>query len=286
MEAAKSRSALCASKIVSSNPLDSFRRLAHLFVSTEDSKILKERYEKFAGLEGPIGADRNFADSPEWTGRNNPSHTDSLFINTTQVIYCAPDLGEYDDGLNGPKKWDNARQRVLADKSALVLIQKDIAAQGWDDKNLKVEATTITAPPTLLTREEAARISDTITFNPIWLEHRIQEGGLFFSDETFEKMKKKGALAELKKEWKDGKRATPIDSLIEDLSVTLHHEMFHLSAFGSHNDLPAPDPRAYFWMNNIEYRFRDNPELMAILALIFDLKQNRKVTVNKDGELK
>jgi hypothetical protein len=127
--------------------------------------------------------------------------------------------------LNGPKKWDNARQRVLADKSALVLIQKDIAAQGWHDKNLKVEATTITAPPTLLTREEAARISDTITFNHIWLEHRIQEGGLFFSDETFEKMKKKGALAELKKEWKDGKRATPIDSLIEDLSVTLHHEV-------------------------------------------------------------
>jgi hypothetical protein len=62
--------------------------------------------------------------------------------------------------------------------------------------------------------------------------------------------------------------------------------MFHLSAFGSHNDLPAPDPRAYFWMNKMEYRFRDNPELMATLALIFDLKQNGKVTVNKDGELK
>lgn len=62
-------------------------------------------------------------------------------------------------------------------------------------------------------------------------------------------------------------------------------QMFHLDAFGGYNDTPD-DGRAYNWMNNIENKVRDNPELMAIIALIFDLKENKKLTVNKDGELK
>ncbi|KAL6912408.1 hypothetical protein FSST1_010168 [Fusarium sambucinum] len=63
-------------------------------------------------------------------------------------------------------------------------------------------------------------------------------------------------------------------------------ELFNFNAFGGHKDLPADDTGAYGWMNNVENKLRDNPDLMAILALIFDLNQNRKTTVNKGREMK
>ncbi|KAM0351836.1 hypothetical protein ACHAPU_002349 [Fusarium lateritium] len=278
VEIAKSRSAFCASKITSINPFDPFKRLARLLVAERETNELKKRFEKFAGLEGPIGKDSGFADSGEWKDREDPSQTDF-------VLYCAPDLGEKEVPYNGNKPWDNARQRILADDSALILIQRDIAAGTWHDPSKKIEAITNRAPPTLLGKDEAAKLANTITFNPIWLNYRMENGGFFVGDEALEKMTKKGALAELKKHWTDTKKATPVDTMIEDLSVTVHHEMFHLTAFGAYDDLPDNDS-AYNWMNNIEHKLIDNPELLAILALIFDLRENKKVTVNKDGEMK
>ncbi|KAF5676108.1 hypothetical protein FHETE_2235 [Fusarium heterosporum] len=284
MEIAKSRSAFCASKLREidamnhRNPLYGAPDTALPICATEADVLLQERYEMFGELEGPIGKDSGFADSDEWRGRNNPFQTDF-------VLYCAPDLSEREVPLNGMQPWDNARQRILAPDNALILIQRDIDAGTWADPEKKAEAVTFRAPPTLITGEEAARIPNTITFNPIWLNHRMQEGGLFASDESLEKMTKKGALAELKKSWKPNARATPVDTMIEDLSVTLLHEMFHTHAFGGYSDLPNNDV-AYNWMNNIEHKEKDNPELIAIIALIFDLKQNKKVTVNKDGEMK
>ncbi|KAF4986407.1 hypothetical protein FGRMN_10850 [Fusarium graminum] len=278
VEIAKSRSAFCGSKVNAIFPFDPFKRLARLLITDREAPELKKRYEMFASLEGPIGKDSGFADSDEWTKRSDPYQTDF-------VLYCAPDLGEKDVPFNGMKPWDNARQRILADDSALILIQRDIDAGTWHDQNKKIEAITNRAPPTLLSKDEAAKLANTITFNPIWLDYRMQNGGFFVGDEALEKMTKKGALAELKKHWTDTKKATPVDTMIEDLSVTVHHEMFHLTAFGGHDDLPDND-RAYNWMNNVEHRLIDNPELMAILALIFDLKENKKVTVNKEGEMK
>ncbi|CEI67894.1 hypothetical protein FVEN_g7824 [Fusarium venenatum] len=279
METAKSRSAFAVSKMTSINPFDSFIKLARLLTTSGDAGVLRGRYEKFAELNGPLGRDSGFADSTEWTGRTNPDRTDF-------ILYCAPDLVEKDTGYGQKHPLDNARQRILLDTSALVMIRDDIKAGTWKNPEKKIAAVTETTPATLLPQDEAAKIPNTITFNPIWLNSMIQNGGLFASDETMEKMTKKGALAELQKSWTDKKRATPIDALVNDLATTIHHELFHLNAFGSHKDLPADDIGAYGWMNNVENKLRDNPDLMAILALIFDLKQNKKITVKKDGEMK
>ncbi|KAF4450511.1 hypothetical protein F53441_6366 [Fusarium austroafricanum] len=281
VETAKSRSAFAASKIKSLGALDllnSFRRLANLLVTFDGLKTLGARYEKFAGVEGPIGANSGFADSPEWTGRSNPSNIDF-------VIYCAPDLARVPDYPEFT--YDRAKMRVLASDNPLLQIQKDIEANKFADKEKINLAVTFNAPSTMIeNQEEAAKIPDTITVNPVWMATKNQEGELFSSDEKFEKMKKKGALAELKKEWKGDKKATPVDKMFNDLAGTIHHEMFHLSAFGAHLDLPEKSPKAYNWMYNVEMKILDNPELMALLALIFDLKENKKVMVNKDGELK
>lgn len=61
--------------------------------------------------------------------------------------------------------------------------------------------------------------------------------------------------------------------------------MFHLSILGKQKDLPSEDPhRAYHWMDNFERKLIDNPELMALLALIFDLRNNYKAVVTETGE--
>ncbi|KAF4944215.1 hypothetical protein FSARC_14730 [Fusarium sarcochroum] len=278
METAKSRSALCASRI--NNPFHrSYKKLAKILVpKDEDLEILKERYRKFDNVKGPIGEKSGFAASPDWTDRNDPFRNDFL-------LYCATDLDELDDGHGRFIPWDNARKRPLKEDNALVVIQRDIEAGTWHNENYRVEAATAIAPPAFLPAEEGAKVADTITFNPIWLETKIANGDLLFNTTTLEKMKKEEALDELKKGWKNGKQATPVDHLIGSLEGTLLHEMFHLSAFGSHKDLPD-NGRAYGWMNNVKYKEVDNPELMAILGLMFDLKKNHKVTVNEAGELK
>ncbi|KAF5020849.1 hypothetical protein F66182_7104 [Fusarium sp. NRRL 66182] len=280
METAKSRSAFAASRIDSFlHP--NFKKLGQILIGKDDftnrAKTLKTRFENFKNLNGPIGKDSNFADSAEWTGRENPTNADF-------VIYCAPDVGEIGD-LN-PIPIDNARQYILGAENPLILINKDIAAKGWHDENKKVGAVTNNAKPNVPTSEdEIKKIPDTITLNPIWLDYKIANGGLLFNPELLTDLKKEGALDVMKETWEDNKRATPVDTPMGDLASTLHHEIFHLSAFGSHKDLPSDEPeRAYNWMNNVERKLIDNPELMAFLGLIFELREKHKATVTEAGD--
>lgn len=50
-------------------------------------------------------------------------------------------------------------------------------------------------------------------------------------------------------------------------------------------DLLAPIfPKRVIVVENIERKLIDNPELMALLALIFDLRNNYKAVVTETGE--
>lgn len=119
-------------------------------------------------------------------------------------------------------KIDRARQYILGPDSGLILIQKDIDDDKW---NSRIMGVTQNTPSIQLTPDERTQTPDTITFNPLWLESRINGEGMFFSQETIDLMKKKEALDTLKEKWTDTNRPTPVDTLMDDLAGTLHHEV-------------------------------------------------------------
>lgn len=60
--------------------------------------------------------------------------------------------------------------------------------------------------------------------------------------------------------------------------------MFHLTAFGRMAD---DGNGAYLWVNNVNRKNRENPDLMAIIAVVIELlnREGGQYTVSEEGKV-
>lgn len=134
-------------------------------------------------------------------------------------------MSQKDTGYGSTVPFDDARSRSLGPDSPLILFQKEMEKGTWLNDKVRIAASTSRDTVSIVTEGDVSRIPNTITINPIWLQDKIKNGELFVRDETLKKMTDKNALSELKKGWTDGSRSTPVDTMIEDLSGLVHHEV-------------------------------------------------------------
>ncbi|KAK4086974.1 hypothetical protein PCL_12615 [Purpureocillium lilacinum] len=252
-----------------------------------------EQFRLYNGLEGPIGApsDKNtltgaiYLDSDAWkaVAKDNDKH----YLNF--VIYCAPDILEERDEW-GNRIWtDFGRQRQFTlGGSTLVQMKTEADNNAWNNPKSKILGLTETDKPgereNGLPRGDLKKIAETITLHPLWLREMKDHAYDLLTAEKLADIKKPSAWRTFLQRLKDAEpEARPIDALM-GLEGTLHHETYHLTSFGKLLDTPE-GAGAYGWVNNQKTKNIKNPDLLAYLALIIDLVENKSCKINERGEV-
>ncbi|KAJ6443959.1 Boron transporter 1 [Purpureocillium lavendulum] len=296
MDVAKTRAKEVADKILDTKN-DKVQKAVKLLLGSDNlndrATKVRDKMALYAGLEGPIGAPSDkkqvagaiFRDSDEWEklAKDNDKH----YLNF--VIYCAPDLVELQDTWNNRYWQDLGRERPLVFASALRDMKLEADSGQWRNPKSKVLGITETDRPGDRDKDgtpkgDLKKIAETITLHPLWLRDMKDHAYDLLTAEKLNDIKKPSAWSKFMQHGKsEGPAARPIDGLM-GLEGTIHHETFHLTSFGKLKDTPE-GAEAYDWVNNQKNKNIENPDLLALLALIVDLVENKSCKINERGEV-
>ncbi|SPO03137.1 uncharacterized protein DNG_05819 [Cephalotrichum gorgonifer] len=248
----------------------------------DNAKDIRDKFKKLATLEGPIGKDGDargrYEQSNAWKSlqENNDHYLDF-------VIVCRPELtirkGDFNP-LGAP--YDMVRLTQLykgADLEVMILQEKDPGK--WDELAQRLQAVT-TRDRDL--SEVRLHVAETITFHPLWIKTQMDKGFEGWTQEIFDQATAANAAEILKEKSKKNQQdLRPVDILLDaSFARNMFHEMFHLTAFGRMSDDIAG---AYWWANNIELQNRENPDLLAIIAVVIELlnREGSQYKISADG---
>ncbi|KAI1395433.1 hypothetical protein F4819DRAFT_492483 [Hypoxylon fuscum] len=284
MSTVKARSELAATELKKTPPDSRVETVGRLLFGDQDWQTkfqqVGDRYAMFADLEGPVGADQGYTDSPQW------KHLKTLDTNWRNVvIYCSPDLEETRDSSGKLTKiHDNARSEdidvgdILWDVKQETIVGKEYSTLAETKIDQKVGGEPA---------GERKKIAETITFHPLYLKEVEKKNYLLFTDDLLKKVAHPNLWRTVKsfckKRLRKADDCTSMDALM-GLEGTLHHEFFHLGLFG--NWLDRPDQlEAYYWKWNTIHKLDNNPENYALLALAIQVIVEKNHSVDKNGKI-
>ncbi|KAF7546292.1 hypothetical protein G7Z17_g8546 [Cylindrodendrum hubeiense] len=259
----------------------------------QETNLCLERYDELNSLNGPIGMPAG-----EWTGKifyeseawgDLRDERGDLHFNDF-VITCKPHVQRNFEHEHGYiVDMDFIRNTAIQPGNMLFTIKEEIEkdAYVWETDKSKDQVITQASVMAYGPFNNKDR-PDTMNLHGLWLKRGKDIGDGYHR--TSIKEIKETASSRIRAVWDEVtskvkgrfnlkiERKRPIDGLLGLHGVFLH-ELFHLDAFGALKDDLI---HAYGWLNNMENKHAENPDLLAYLAFtinMFDLGYQ----VNSEG---
>ncbi|KAM7187064.1 hypothetical protein V8F20_011132 [Naviculisporaceae sp. PSN 640] len=226
-------------------------------------------FEAAGKLQGPVGHQTGYTDSPEWKALEQ---SDDHHLNF--VVYCAPWLSDEkkEEPLTKNKYYYNYAHKLYLenDPSQIVTMRDQIVGTKPPDKLTLA----LTVQDRDLPTGDRMKIPASITIHPIYLD--IFEGRWLQAITPASELARATTITP-----EMTKGSVPISFFSDRLSAVMHHEIFHLRGLGNFKDkkggVDSYDFRAI--LGNKDNRL---PDFYMFLALQIELF-TRNIAVQEDG---